>query len=173
MNVRQRKQLIGLVAALLALGAVASLVAGLAVPVGVDPPKQAAAKNDPGVAAQAAVASSQKAAEKSRRLLAQLQPLCAVELRRPLTDPPGSTQGGSGGSGQPQRPMTVRLVGLASEPGHSMAVFAKGNGAIEICPQGQSIDDAGGPVTVTKIELDKVTVQYGGQSQVLTLPPVP
>ncbi len=103
--------------------------------------------------------------------LADLQRVCGVDLRRPLGEAPPAAGAASGAPAA--SPMTLRLVGTVNEPGHSVAMFQKPDGAMELCGLGQSIDDAGGAVTVTRIEAQKVTVQYGSQVLELAVAPTP
>jgi len=88
-----------------------------------------------------------------------------LPLRRPLYDPPPPPP-----LVPVVPPMTVRLRGIIQEPGHSLAVFVKPDGSTKLCAVGQGIKDAGGQVTVTKIEPQAVTVQYAGQEQRLVPP---
>jgi hypothetical protein len=91
--------------------------------------------------------------------LAELQQLCEKDLRGPLFDPPQTRQ-----ARPAKRPsMTMSVVGIVSEPGHSMAMLQKSDGTVVLCAEGETVEDAGGPVTVTKVEQQKVTVRYGGE----------
>ena len=100
-----------------------------------------------------------------------LQAASAMDLRKPLFDPPPPlTPAQAGAASAPTPTMaSVRLVGTINEPGHSMAMFQKADGTIQVCATGDSIDDAGGKLTVTRIEGLKVTVQWGGQQRQLIL----
>lgn len=166
MNPRQKKRLLIVGAAVLGVVAVVIVGVGLSLPVRVD-------VDDSGVHVKVVSATSQdtkpQEVQAAGLTLAQLQRLGAMPLRRPLYDAkqPVATNVRQ----QPvAKPMTLRLVGTINEPGHSMAMFQKSDGSIELCALNQSIDDAGGAVTVTHIEPNQVTVKYGGQSRDLEIP---
>lgn len=169
MNVRERKRIIGWAAAMIALGGVVVLAAGLMTPV------QVAVD---GAAARSMVSSTMPASAPRARTadgagltLAELQSLCARDLRKPLFDaPPAPTAAGPAPSAAAA--MGVRLLGTVAEPGHSMAILQTGNSSIEVCGEGQKTDGAGG-VTVVRIDHQKVIVMQGGQSHELTVPPPP
>ena len=169
MNARNTRRLILSAAALVALGAVIVLAVGLRRPV-VDAGGASSVGNDDRDATAAASAPSEASLEESRQAdLAQLQQLCGLDLRRPLYDPPPASASAS----QPMAggtPMTARLIATADEPDHSIAVFQKSDGSLEMCGQGQSFQDAGGIVTVTRIDHQKVVVQYAGGAQELVVP---
>jgi len=166
MNPRQKKRWLVAGAAGLGAIAVAIMVAGLSLPVRVD-----AKASDVGAKVVSTTSRDVKPREdQTKRLtLAQLQRLGAMPLRRPLYD--AKQPVATNVSQQPvAKPMTLRLVGTINEPGHSMAMFQKSDGSIELCALNQSIDDAGGAVTVTHIEPNKVIVEYNGQSRDLEIP---
>ena len=171
MNVGQRKQLLNGAAVATALAAAAVLAGGLGLPVRVDSPQ-----GQPGGAATRALAppaTSQPAgADDESRQLAELQQLCSLDLRKPLFEGPPVPQAGPAPPPQ-QSTMTVRLVGLVDEPGHSMAMFQKNDGAIVWCAQGESVLDSGVPVMVTRIDPPKVTVLRAGVTLEMALPPPP
>lgn len=171
MNPRQKKRVIYLTGACVALGAVGVLAAGFMSPVTVAPKgsivKSGSTRGPGGEGVGEGVVSKEDG-----RSLAWLREVCSIELRRPLFDPPPPPPPPKDQQRTvSSRPMTVRLVGMVYEPGHSMAVFQKPDGTRELCAEGESIDDAGGQVTVKKVEMEKVIVEYGGQSHELIPPP--
>jgi hypothetical protein len=168
MNVGQRKRLMNGAAVATGLAAAVVLAGGLVFPVRVDVPH--GQPGGPAAPATASAATSQQAAggDDESRQLAELQQLCSVDLRKPLFEAPKVLRAAP--VLPPLPAMTVRLVGLANEPGHSMAMFQKPDGSIVWCAPGESVDDASGPVTVTRIEPPKVVVQCAGVSHDLTPP---
>jgi hypothetical protein len=158
MSIRQRKQMLLLAVALVGLGGLAVLATGLMIPVSL------AAENTSDSAGAAPVPASTGADPQA--LLAQLKSIAALDLRRPL---------GADGSAIPAEgaSLAVKLVGTISEGDHSMALLQKSDGSVKVCPAGQSIDDAGGRVTVLRIERNTVTVQFNAQSFELAMPPPP
>jgi len=168
MNVRQRKRLFILSAAVLALGGVAVLYVGWATPVRVEPPEHGGATTRTPTSSNEATVDD--VADASRLSLDELQQLCATDLRPPLFDPPPPTDTRTVAAPRPA-PMTVRLIGTVFEPGHSMAMFQKRDGGIELCAEGERVDDAGGEVVVTRIDRQVVTVVYAGRTRQLEVPP--
>jgi hypothetical protein len=172
MDVSQRKRLMKGATVATGLAAAIVLAGGLTMPVRVDAPQ----RQPGGLAARstASTATSRRAGggDDEGRQLAELQRLCSLDLRKPLFGSPAASQAAP--APQPQQPtMTLRLVGLVNEPGHSMAMFQKTDGSIVFCAQGESVVDAGVPVTVIRIDPPKVTVQRAGTSLELALPPPP
>jgi hypothetical protein len=98
---------------------------------------------------------------------AELQQLCSRDLRRPLSADATVAAAPTGA------PLTVQLVGIASEPGHSMAMFRKRDGTTAVCALGEVVDDVGGPATVTRIDPDRISIQYLGTVRELAMPRSP
>ncbi len=176
MTIRQRKKIIALAAGLVGLGAAAVLAAGLTLPVQVEAPEPAAA--DAGTSAPALPDGAPSGAEAgpSKAALAELLRLCAADLRKPLQEAaPAAPGAGPAAKAGPRaaRSLTVRLIGTAIEPGHSLAMFQKPDGSIELRAEGQALDDAAGGFTVTRIEDLKVTVKVGSETRELAIPPPP
>jgi hypothetical protein len=168
MTVRGTRRLIGLAAALAGAAAVAILAAGLGLPVEVAVPEPA-----PGAGVAAAGAPDGGKADAARAArgrppLAEFERLAALDLRRPLYDPPAEPRVAAA---HPATPLTVRLIGTVNEPGHSMAMLRKADGSVAVCALGEGVDAAGGRVTVTGIGHRKATVRYGGRSHELVAPP--
>lgn len=165
MTMRQKKILMTCGAAACALGAAVVLAAGLLTPVAVSPGRALPADRAPRPATHA---QADPSAPDAGVTLEELRALCAVDLRRPVA--------AAASAGQPATPsatalpLAVRLLGTADEPGHSMAIFQKGDGTIELVAQGEAVQDAGGAVKVTRIAGPKVTVEYAGQTCELTVP---
>ncbi len=164
MNVRQRKRAIGLAAAAVGLAAVAVLAAGVAVPLETGPDEPDVPSSEGAGGAARDPAAEQAKAERARAKLAELQRVSGLDVRRPLQDAPVA-------GGASKVPMTVRLIGTVDEPGHSMAMFQKKDGTIALCAEGQSVDDAGGAVTVKRIDQQTVTVEYADETIELVLAP--
>lgn len=163
MNLRQQKRAIWLAAGALGLVALAVLAAGVAVPLELAPDEPdipPAPENNPA----ADRGAEQARAERARGELAALQRVASLDLRRPLHDAPAA-------GGPSKVPMTVRLIGTVKETGHSMAMFQKKDGTIELCAEGESIDDTGGAVTVKRIDQETVTVEYADETVELVLAP--
>ncbi len=100
--------------------------------------------------------------------LAGLQKLANYNWRRPVFGDAADEEFMAGdGTG---RAMSLKLVGVVVEPGHSMALFQKPDGSVEVCPVGQMVDDSGGKVKVTKVEVDRAVVVFGGVTQTLMVP---
>ncbi len=100
--------------------------------------------------------------------LAALLKVARVNWQRPVFAEGGDDELAAGdGSGLP---MSLRLVGVVYEPGHSMAIFQRQDGSMEVCPVGQMVDDAGGNVKVTRVEVDRAVVVFGGVTQTLMVP---
>lgn len=175
MTLRQRKTVIWLLAGVLAAAAAAIVVAGLVVPVRVETDDGSSAGGKAKVSSAARV-TGKGSSRPQRPALADLLGLCRTDFRRPLYDADElaenpKTGKAAAGKRAVRSPLTLQLIGTVNEPGHSMAVFRKRDGSIALCAQGESIDHAGGPVTVTQVEYEKVTVRYGSRSHELVIPP--
>jgi hypothetical protein len=166
MTVRQRKRVIGLVAGLVGLAGLAVLVGAVAAPLETAAPGPA--PQPPAGGPPTDQRGADQTPDASRPTLGELARVSAMDLRRPLWDPPATAAAAPNAASAV--PMTVRLVGTIVEPGHSMAVFRKADGSFELCAQGESVTDAGGAVTVTAVAPEKVTVEYAGQAQELAVP---
>ena len=175
MNVRQHRRLLWLAAGFFALAGVAVLAGGVATPTDVaaespgagDDAVQSALRR-----ASSATSPSQPPDDGAAKGIENLQQLCSVNLRKPLYDPPAVA---TVAPPQAAVPLPVRLVGMAYEPnqpGQSFAILEKADGSRVGCAEGESVEGPAGPVTVVRIERQKVTVQHRGESQVLVLPPV-
>ncbi len=169
MNVRQRKHLIRAGAGCVLLAGAAILAAGLMTPVKVHgrPTVDTNPRSSGAKARRADGAEPGQHAERGE--LAELTQLCAMPLRGPLYDPPPT--GGAGPPTPTRRPMTAALIGIIYEPGHAIAVFQTAAGNKKLCAEGESVDDPVGKVTVVKVEADRVTVQYAGNTVELKPPP--
>ena len=103
---------------------------------------------------------------------AALAQLAAMDLRRPLFDPePPPNMAGQANAGAPA--LTVELIGTAREPGHSMALFRRPNGIVEVRGEGETLENAPGLLTVVRVTTAAVTVQHAGQVFDLQPPPPP
>lgn len=165
MTIRQINNLIITASVLLALACAAVLALGFALPIRIeDDPSYAPQKNTP--SPNASTRPANPGPEHSQTILAELRQLTGANLRRPLFDPTPTPPVPT-----PQIPMTITLVGIVNEPGHSMALFRKGDSSTVLCAVGESVQDAGGPVTVVSVHNHKVTVRYAQQLRELELPP--
>lgn len=172
MNVRQRNNVICATAALVGLGGLALLAWGLVDRV------EVGSQNDPASRApvpdQAADGPASDDPAPARFEIAELQRLCARDLRRPLFDPaPKLAEKTATKKAAAKANLSVKLIGTVSEPGHSMAMLLKSDRTFAWCAEGQSIEDRGIELTVTKVDSDRVTVRYGGKVHELELPPKP
>ena len=176
MNVRQRKNLIAASAALVALAGAAVLAAGLVLPVTISPSDSHTLARTAGGKAASTQAIASDTADSSQQWREDLLRLCQVDLRRdlfevptvaapaidPATTPSTAAQASS---------LSIRLIGTIIEPGHSMALFQKATGIVELASQGDTFDDGGVAVTVVTVEPLKVTVRRAGVSIELVIPP--
>lgn len=172
MNIKQRKNAIVVAAVLAGLSAAIVLMLGLMMPVAIAPVQF----NTPSGIADAPGGQS-TSDHKGRGVPppAELQRVCAIDLRRPLFDSAASaaTQTAAAAPVAPASSVALRLIGTLIETDHSMAVFVKADGSIVVRGLGQKIDDPAGPATVAVIEYRKVSVQIRGESVDLILPATP
>lgn len=172
MGVRRRKRLIWIGTIVLGLSAVGILIWGFIAPRDVSVPVTGPAEISQQATGSADSAWRNQKSLDERPTHAELDPILSLNLRRPLYDPVVSA---------PQRaatpkpaatasPIPVRLIGTIHEPGHSMAMFQKSDGSIEVCPQGQSVKDGQKEVKVITIGRRTVTVEHEGQSQDMAVP---
>lgn len=160
-NLRTRKRLLWLAALVMGAGALAVVVAGLSIPIAVD----AAAAPRPHAPESAPVPDEGRPGQLT---LAELEELSGTDLRRPLYDAPSSQS-----AGDPAAAAPVKLVGMVNEPGHSMVILQKADGSMATCAQGETLDDAPGPVTVVEIGARKVTIRCRGNVYELPVPVAP
>jgi len=182
MNMRQQKTAMWVATAVLAVCAAGIVAAGLVMPVDVtvDSPKAprpgvAVATSQPaaGTANNPSVSASSPASG-GPKFFARLSQLCAKDLRKPLFDPqPKLVNGTPGRRPNASSLHSMRLIGTANEPGHSMAVFRKPTGEIEVCREGQGFKLQGNQVTVVAVDPNKVAVQYAGRRHELFMPKKP
>jgi len=182
MNIRQRKKVIWLAAGLVGACAAGIIVAGLALPVDVvvkrssdSPYRGAVVAASPAQSNDANTPSPGGSASAGPEFVAQLRQLCRLDLRKPLYDPPPAASHNAAAAAQvvANSLLSVRLVGTADEPGHSMAVFQKPDGAIEVCAQGQGFELQGSELTVVTVQPHKVAVRYAGKRHELVIPRKP
>jgi len=167
MNIRQRKKLLWSAAVLVGLASLGVVLAGWLWPLRIN-----AALSDKLLTTLRGGGGPDKAGTTRTRPparldLAELAQLAARDIRRPLSGPDAA----SGAS--PSAALTVQLVGTMQEPGHSMALLKKGDGTFAVCAVGESVDDVGGPAVVTRIDPDRISVQYAGAIRELIIPPTP
>jgi hypothetical protein len=171
MNLRQRKYLVWSVAVLVGLAGAGILLADSLLPIRISD----AVSDRLRMALQALGAPEQsgggRIGEQARPDLAELDQLCAKDLRRPLTGE--SAAAGGGPNSLLGAALTLQLVGTVYEPEHSMAMLRKGDGAVVVCALGESVDDVGGPAVVTQIEMDRISVRYQGAVRELRVPSAP
>ena len=158
MTVKKQKRLIVMVAALLGLSSAALLAAGFVAPVRVKPtPTLERAQTGETRDAGPAHASDPT---RDGATLAQLQQLCAIDLRGELfveeqvvNDAP------------PPATIRVRLIGTAIEPGRSVAVFEMTDKSIELYAIGETFKDSGRQFKVTTIQPRRVTIESTEQDE--------
>lgn len=164
MNLRQRIHLMWLGAVLLTLCAAGVVAAGLTLPIRVEATSRPSAIGEAATTRPAGDANDSAPAAPTS--LASLQQLCQVDLRGPLFDPP-----------PPPPPVnaiaSVRLIGTAQEPDHTMAMFQLPGGQMAVCEPGQSFQLSGQTVKVVEVGANRVKVEYAGRVHELTLPVKP
>jgi hypothetical protein len=170
MNVRQRKRLVTWAAAVMAAGGIVALAAGVLTPVA-GPVKAASSRPAGGREQPASAPVAAEAAAPSGLTLDELQQLCSRDLRAPLFESAAATRPQE--SARPALTLTVRVLGAIQEPGHSMAILQKSDGAIDTYGEGQKFTDAGVEVTVLKVGREKVVIVHGGQTDELAVPREP
>jgi hypothetical protein len=174
MNVRQRKRAIWLTAGALALAGAGAVAASVALPLKHPPPRPLDLQAAGAPARQAEAPHSAAGDDVASTIdLRELRRLCAMDLRRPLFDPPPPAAAESEPQPEPRIPMSVRLVGTIIEPGRSIAMLQKHDGSITLCAEGRTVDDRGGPVKVIAVKENEVTVEYAGRSHTLQMPAEP
>lgn len=169
MNGRQRNRMIRAAAMAIVLGGGAVLAWVIATPVRVETNESSPAERGGSVEPAIAAAAAQTVAPR-RLTLEELREVCGLDLRRPLSEVPPAT--GDAAVAPPPVAITVRLVGTAQEHGHSVAMFQKQDGTLEVCAQGQSIEDGGVSIRVMLVEAARVMVNVAGVMCELSMPPV-
>lgn len=169
MTARQRKLTIHVAAALLVLGAAVVSLAGLLLPADVVVPEPSLRLPD---AAQPSGISSNPVTS-DQPGLAALRQACQRPLRAPLFDDQTPTTTVTPDVPQTATVMNLRLVGTILEAGHSMAMFAKPDGSIVLCAEGQTTAPEDASVTVERVTYQNATVRHNGKPLQLTLPKPP
>ncbi len=176
MNERRRKMVIVTAAGVLLAVALVVLALGLMLPITAPVSHDASSV----AASDAAPAAATPTAPDARRRaipLDQLVAICSRDWQQPLFDSPEQIAAQQAAQRQQAMaqapPLSAQLVGTIVEPGRSMAVFALADGSFGICGEGESIDQSGVPLTVTRVARLKVTVHYNGVEHELELPEPP
>jgi len=165
MNRRTRTNLMAFAAATLAVGAVAIVVGGLLLPVD-EVGDRSPTQNEH---VETVGDSAEENAPPAGPSMEELQRLCAIDLRKPLdADSADAAPESAASAGAP---LPVQLIGTIHEPGHSMAMLRKANGTIEVCAEGDRVEEGAVSVQVTRVERDKITVKFDGASRELVVPP--
>ena len=174
MTVRRRKGALWALALLFGAGALAAIAWGVTVPVSVSAPTPSFAPRGDDTRESSGGSNANTRDRQKRPPLTQLRRLASTTLREPLQEETSLneqlTRTDNNRSQKQKKPLSFRLVGTVQEAGHSMAMFQKGDGTIEICPKGQSIDNGGHRIKVTRVGRREVTIDYRGQARTLTLP---
>lgn len=172
MNVRQRKKVIWLTAVVVGVASLVLLFTGFCVPIKTTKSKtvfQSEVSATAGVFGE--TSNDKENTNVSNLSFDELKRLCEKNLRKPLYDKPiPEPEKSDAASSASNSSLPLRLIGTANEPGHSIAMFQKSDGSIELCVENENMDNAGETVTVIKIEHQKVIVEYGGETYELVIP---
>lgn len=161
MTVRQTNHLIVAAAGLVAVACIVVLTAGLGMEVRV---QSADLIEGDTVATLQPKAPTQGPAARPEHDLAELRRICQRDLRRPLFDPPATPV-----PAEFQVPLSLSLIGIVNEPGHSMALIQKGDSSVVLCAVGETVESPAGVVTIVAVEPQSVTVRHGQSLQKLEL----
>lgn len=146
----------------LSLAAVLVVAACLAWPLGISDPE-----------VETAMSQAERIADQHKTVpkpsIQQFESLLKKQLRRPLIDPP-TVKNAETKAVVKKRPMPrVRLLGIALEAGHSLAIFSTHKGEIELKGVGEILgDEADGP-RISTIEDRRVVICYRGKEVTLDL----
>ena len=99
--------------------------------------------------------------------LKEFEPHWNKPLRRPIFDPPPVVIPPPKKEVPP--PLNVRLVGTIIEPGETVAMLANARNSLEFKKVGDSWGAGKLLATITAIENSRVTIQYAGETIVLTM----
>lgn len=111
-----------------------------------------------------------RATDRTGRTLSELQRVCAIDLRRPLFDPPAPVNTDTGPAEPTRVPMTAVLSATVIENGKSMAIFKTRDGKFEVCPIGGGFEEPGGKLVVTGIEGRSVQITWNDKPHTLEVP---
>src|SRR5688572_28267746 len=154
MQVARTKWLLWLTAAAGAAGAAACLAAAVLLPLDVPPP----------VATRPAGAADVVPPTAARVVpLEEFERAWAVNLRRPLVDPPAAQL--AAGTTAPARPtpVMVRLVGTIVDGERARGVFLVGLATIEL----KGVGDKAGGAEILRIDAETATLSFDGRTFVL------
>ncbi|MFW5839856.1 MAG: hypothetical protein ACOCZE_04670 [Planctomycetota bacterium] len=151
-------------AALAALLSVGAVTAAVAWPIGLEPTRPGRPARPAGQAQRQEPSQTDEAEKLDPDQLARLT---QVDLRRPLYDDQ-VTQ--TPRSAAPRAQLTVRLIGIAVEPGHSVAMLIDPAGKILLAQAGETVEIPGGPMKVIAVLDDSIRVEFQGRIQALPLP---
>jgi hypothetical protein len=164
MNERQIKRLMTMAAGLFGLVAVVVVGAGLLMSTDVEAGSDAAAGSGRAATSSGGDAGAPAAVAVERVPMDQMMAVMARDLRPALFGGGGSVTAqvvavaGAGG------PLTLKLVGTVVEggAGRSMALFQMADGSLQVCREGESVEDVGGSVRVQRVGVTRVAVEHGG-----------
>lgn len=158
MTSKQIKQALMISTALLLVGTLALVVWAVSVSVDVSEPKTDSAE------LQQAKSSTDDHRRQGVPSLEALQVLGAIDLRRPLRDPPAVVI--------TPAPLTAQLLGTMYEqanPDQSMAMFKMADQSVRWFKAGQTFQDPVGEVTVSVVSDQTVKVVYREQERELVV----
>lgn len=98
----------------------------------------------------------------------RLAQLVQRDLRRPLYDDAESDPAPA--VAESRTPLTVRLIGIALEPDHSVAMLLRADGRIALAQAGETVELAGGSMKVLEVSENSVDVEFQGAQTTLQLP---
>jgi type II secretory pathway component PulC len=101
--------------------------------------------------------------------LKQFEPFWQKQIRRPLYDPPPKTATTQQAVVEKRSPPNVKLLGVAVEANHSLAMFLNSRGSIEVKGIGDILGDNGNDPQIVAIENQRVMLRYQGETLTLAL----
>ena len=101
--------------------------------------------------------------------LKQFEAFWLRPLRRPLVDPPPAKPAEEQAMAPKRPPPNVRLLGIAVESGHSLAMFATPQGTVELKGIGDTLGETPNGPQVASIEDQKVVLRYLGETITVAL----
>jgi hypothetical protein len=94
----------------------------------------------------------------------QFEAVCQKSLRHPLFDPPPKTAVVQTVAIEKKPLPNVKLVGVAVESDHSLAMFVTARGSFEIKAVGDILGDNANDPQIVSIESQQVTLKYQGDT---------
>jgi hypothetical protein len=155
MSIAHKRMLLWMLSVTLIMGAAALMAYVLLYPP--PPPQPVAGDTGPPLVLEAA--------DETAIALSAFEGIWALQLRRPLYDPPPPAPPPAPAPPPPPPPPAIHLMGTIVEPSHTIGIFVLQGGKMELRRAGEKAGD----VEIVKVEAERATILHHGREIVLEI----